>query len=102
MKLYGQLLAVFGYQPDLGGDLLPSAGAALNVFEEDLPVMLGDEIKERIPYQRVSFRGQHPCTGEIDLLHKRILVQGDVPQRREVVKVDVPVAVAFQLPLDIA
>ena len=102
VQLHDERPSVLGEQINLSRKLLPPAGAALDVFQKGGLIALGDEISQRIADEQFAFGGEHLGAGQIDFLNISIFVERGVAQGREVVEIDVAVAVAFELLLDAA
>ena len=83
MQLHCKRPAVFGNEGCVAGCLLPSTRTAPDVFQKSSPILLDDVIQQRISNEHIAVGGQHHSAGKIDLLNVSILLQGDVPQRRE-------------------
>ena len=98
-KLHGDRPAVVRDQTQLGSHFLALACASSQMIQENLLVLIGHVVAQRVARQFVAVNAQQLGPRQIDLLDVAILVQGGVSQRGEIVQVDVTVPIGFQLPV---
>ena len=98
-KLHRVPVPVMRHQVHFGSHLGAVLDALPHMVLERRDIVLCHVIDEGIAGQGVAIHAQQLCARQVDFLDIAVFIQGGIAQRREIVKIDVPIPVVLQLPL---